>query len=309
VVPVIKLSSEPKLLIDAFRTIGFAYLEDHGVSTDLQSRLIKSAETFFAQPLDTKMKYAMKNSGKAWRGYFPVGGELTSGKPDLKEGFYFGIDHPPQHPNLNRPTFGQNPWPDAALKAAVTEYMREMKRVSTALLEMVAEGLSLERDFFRKAFSAEPTEFFRIFAYPMHTTKDDDWGVREHTDMGFLTVLKQDDSGGLQAKHIDGHWVDVPPRPNALVLNIGDMLEFWTGGVLRSTPHRVRNPARQNRFSYPYFFDPNWNSSLEPIDPKRLAQFPKSVTKRWDGLELHALKSTYGEFVWNKISKVFPDLA
>ena len=201
------------------------------------------------------------------------------------------------------------------MKSVVTAYMAEMKRVSFQVMDLIATGLGLEAGFFRKSFTSEPTEFFRIFGYPQHAfaSAADEWGVREHTDMGFLTVLKQDHSGGLQAKMLKGEWAEVPPRDNAFVLNIGDMLEFWTGGVLRSTPHRVRNQGANERFSYPYFFDPNWNSTLRPIPPNRLAHFamPLRVSKRWDGLVLHSLSadSTYGDFVWKKISKVFPDLA
>jgi len=305
------LDGPPAELIAAFRTMGFAYLDNHGVSVDLQKNLERVAGDFFARPLDYKLKFAMKNSGRAWRGFFPVGGELTSGKPDQKEGFYFGVDHLPTHRLAGQPTFGQNPWPNPEMRAVVTEYMNEMKRVATQLMSKIAEGLGLEREYFAKAFTAEPTEFFRIFGYPKHDSTGDEWGVREHTDMGFLTILKQDESGGLEAKDVNGKWVPIPPLPNTFVLNIGDMLEFWTGGVLRSTPHRVRNPAKAERFSYPYFFDPGWTASLKPIAPEKLKQFPKAnrVDKRWDDLDLHALRSTYGEFVWNKISKVFPDLA
>ena len=200
------------------------------------------------------------------------------------------------------------------MRKAVTEYMTEMKRVSSQVMSLLARGLGLEPDYFKSAFTEEPTEFFRIFGYPQldSAARADEWGVREHTDMGFLTVLKQDHSGGLQAKMVNGEWTDVPPIANTFVLNIGDMLEFWTGGVLRATPHRARNQGTVERFSYPYFFDPNWNSSLRPIDPALLGHFtmPKRVAKRWDSLELHALSgnSTYGDFVWSKISGVFPGL-
>jgi isopenicillin N synthase-like dioxygenase len=312
-VPVVHLknSRDPAAdLVRAFRTIGFAYLEGHDVSQTLQIDLERVAGEFFAKPLAEKNAFEMKNCGRAWRGYFPVGGELTSGKPDQKEGFYFGIDHPASHPQVlkSTPTFGLNPWPNAEVKTVVTAYMSEMKRVSFQLMELIARGLGLEAGYFQSAFTNEPTELFRIFSYPPQAAE---WGVREHTDMGFLTILKQDLSGGLQAKRVDGEWTDVPPRDDAFVLNIGDMLEFWTGGVLRSTPHRVRNPGAGARLSYPYFFDPQWDASLRPIDPAKLAHFPKPerVHKRWDNLELHALSSTYGEFVWKKISGVFPALA
>jgi isopenicillin N synthase-like dioxygenase len=319
-IPVIHLRSatEPaRDIVAAFRTIGFAYLEGHGVSQELQARLEQCSADFFALSLAEKMKFDMRTSGLAWRGFFPLGGELTSGRPDQKEGFYFGVEHSANHPAVRQrlPTFGANPWPNEEIETVVTEYMCEMKRVSGHVMELVAEGLGLPKDFFRKAFGTEPTEFFRIFGYPKHefAAGRDEWGVREHTDMGFLTVLKQDRSGGLQARMVSGDWTEVPPRDDAFVLNIGDMLEFWTGGILRSTPHRVRNQGASERFSYPYFFDPNWHASLRPIAPELLAHFakPRLKEKRWDNLELHALSpnSTYGEFVWQKISGVFPQLA
>lgn len=319
-VPVIHLqnSADPaQEIVAAFRTIGFAYLEGHGVSTELQMRLEEAAAAFFLNPEQEKMRFSMKSAGRAWRGYFPPGGELTAGRPDRKQGFYFGVDHSPKHPSVlaGLPTFGMNPWPNDEMKIAVTEYMAEMKRVSFEVMGLIARGLGLGENYFNKAFLGEPTEFFRIFGYPKHEfdLRADEWGVREHTDMGFLTILKQDRSGGLQAKTLNGEWADVPPKENSFVLNIGDMLEFWTGGVLRSTPHRVRNPGLAERFSYPYFFDPNWNASLQPIAPELLDRFdkPGRVAKRWDSLELHALsaQSTYGDFVWKKISNVFPGLA
>ncbi len=319
-VPVIHLqnSTAPgQELVAAFRTVGFAYLEGHGVSEDLQARLEQTAAEFFGRPVSEKMKFEMKTAGRAWRGYFPPGGELTGGRPDRKEGFYFGIDHSPLHPNVVKrvPTFGVNPWASPKMQTVVTAYMTEMKRVALQTLTLIAGGLGLDATDLEKLFTGEPTEFFRIFGYQKHeyASADDEWGVREHTDMGFLTILKQDRSGGLQAKSVNGEWLDIPPRENAFVLNIGDMLEFWTGGVLRSTPHRVRNLSTAQRFSYPYFFDPNWNASLMPIAPAKLAHFDKisRVAKRWDNLELHALSpdSTYGDFVWKKISKVFPGLA
>jgi 2OG-Fe(II) oxygenase superfamily len=95
-------------------------------------------------------------------------------------------------------------------------------------------------------------------------------GVREHTDYGFLTILLQDQSGGLQVRSLDGEWIDAPPVDDSFVVNIGDMLELWTHGLYRATPHRVRNKGTGDRLSFPLFFDPNWQSSLAPIDPSLL---------------------------------------
>jgi isopenicillin N synthase-like dioxygenase len=323
-VPVIDLgrSTNPGTeLVDAFRTIGFAYVQGHGVPCPLQVELERVAQEFFSLPEHKKTAFDMKKSRRAWRGYFAVGKELTSGKADQKEGFYFGVDHSPEHPGVQQgwPTFGLNPWPSSAMKRIVTEYMAEMKTLAFRIMSLVAVGLRLEPRFFGSCLGNQPTELFRIFGYPRHdfAGSSEEWGVREHTDMGFLTILKQDASGGLEAKTLGGEWVGVPPRDDAFVLNIGDMLEFASRGVLRSTPHRVRNPSQQERFSYPYFFDPNWNWQLQPIDQHLLKDFsPASMpgsgsVRRWDNLELHALPAgtTYGDFVWQKIRAVFPELA
>ena len=90
------------------------------------------------------------------------------------------------------------------------------------------------------------------------------WGVREHTDYGLLTILLQDDTGGLQVRSPTG-WIDVPPDPDAFVCNIGDMLERMTAGRYRSTPHRVRNTTRRSRLSFPFFFDPGWDAVVRPV--------------------------------------------
>ena len=131
--------------------------------------------------------------------------------------------------------------------------------------------------------------------------------------MGFLTALLQDDSGGLEAKSTDGAWIKVPPIRGTLVINLGDMLEYWTHGVYRATPHRVKHHGRQGRLSMPFFFDPNWDATLEPIDLNLIQAHPRQHQdhQRWDQLDLLSLDAsmTYGEFVWNKIKHVFPHFA
>ena len=140
--------------------------------------------------------------------------------------------------------------------------------------------------------------------------------------MGFLTVLLQDQEGGLQAQLRSGVWVDVPPKEHTLVVNIGDMLELWTWGHLRATLHRVKSPTpntslTSGRLSFPFFFDPAWDAPLTRIDRTLLPSknnaydAQSKASERWDGLDLSQLndKTTYGQFVWRKVSHVFPHLA
>jgi isopenicillin N synthase-like dioxygenase len=265
----------------------------------------------------------MEKAGKAWRGYFPVGGELTSGKPDQKEGIYFGTELSGSNEEVKKgtPMHGANLWPAsqelASFKKDVLDYMQRMTKLGQTLMEGIALSLGLPRDYFVQRFTTDPTTLFRIFNYPKHVWSQsaDEWGVREHTDMGFLTILLQDDSGGLQAKAKDGKWIEAPPVPGTFVINIGDMLEVWTRGIFRATPHRVRNQAPGDRISLPFFFDPNWNASLKPIERKLLPTqyIPLSFgeDRLWDGVNLAKLQPdmTYGDFAWGKVRTVFPSLA
>jgi isopenicillin N synthase-like dioxygenase len=131
------------------------------------------------------------------------------------------------------------------------------------------------------------------------------WGVGEHTDYGLLTLLAQDDLGGLQVRAVDGSWIDVDPTPGALVCNLGDMLERLTGGRYRSTPHRVRNTSDRGRLSFPYFFDPSWDATVPTLP---LDDAPLPAAGRWDGSDVTAWEGTYGDYLTAKVSKVFPQL-
>ena len=127
----------------------------------------------------------------------------------------------------------------------------------------------------------------------------------EHTDYGLLTLLAQDDSGGLQVAAPEG-WIDAPPIPGTLVCNIGDMLDHLTGGWYRSTPHRVRNLSGHGRLSFPFFLDPGFAAEAPPL-PDRAAAGDDG-RRRWDGQDLRAFTGTYGDYLLGKVSKVFPQL-
>src|SRR5438093_1107859 len=166
----------------------------------------------------------------------------------------------------------------------------------------------LEPSYFADRYTRDPLVLFRIFNYPSTRDEPPDeetWGVGEHTDYGLLTILRQDDAGGLQVKS-PGGWLDAPPIPNAFVCNIGDMLDRMTGGFYRSTPHRVRNPSRRARLSFPFFFDPNVDAEVKPIDPGSVVIDDKD--ERWDRSSVHEFRGTYGDYLLAKVLKVFPEL-
>jgi isopenicillin N synthase-like dioxygenase len=302
--PVIDLGSSdvPSQIASACRSTGFFYVSGHGVPPSLLTSLDAAARSFFSLPDEEKRSIEMARGGSAWRGWFPVGAELTSGEPDRKEGLYFGTELPAGHP---LPLHGPNLFPAQvpALRPLVLSYLDELTAVAQKVLRGVAQSLDLAPDYFSSSYTADPTVLFRIFHYPPAT--DSGWGVGEHTDYGLLTLLAQDDNGGLQVHTPDG-WLEAPPLPDTFVCNIGDMLERLTGGWYRSTPHRVRNTSGRDRLSFPFFFDPAFTEEVPPL-PDRAA-VAEDGRRRWDDASPLAFEGTYGEYLTAKVAKVFPQL-
>lgn len=294
----------------ACRESGFFYVVGHGVDEGLQARLRELSREFFAQDVEAKLRIRMALGGRAWRGYFRVGDELTSGRPDQKEGLYFGTELPPDHPlvQAGTPMHGPNLFPaePAGLREAVLEYMAALTQLGHRLMAGLALSLGLEESYFADRYTGEPLTLFRIFNYPPPSDPEL-WGVGEHTDYGLLTILLQDDAGGLEVRSRSG-WVAAPPVPGSFVCNIGDMLDRMTQGVFRSTPHRVRNPAPRDRLSFPFFFDPGFFARVQPIDLPGVEAPPGDQDERWDRANIHAFQGTYGEYLLNKVGKVFPEL-
>lgn len=253
----------------------------------------------------------MKLGGKAWRGYFKVGDELTSGKPDIKEGIYFGTELDNTHPKVQAgtPMHGANLFPTQPqdFTNVVLNYMNQVTKVGHLIMKGMALSLGLKADYFNKNYTADPLILFRIFHYPYHPKTDAElWGVGEHTDYGLLTILKQDDCGGLQVKS-RGNWIDAPPIENTFICNIGDMLDKMTGGLYRSTPHRVLNTSGKNRLSFPLFFDPGFDTHPKRIENINIDTIDDREA-RWDKSNVHDFSGTYGDYILGKVSKVFPDL-
>lgn len=296
-----------RALAAACRESGFFYAVGHGVAPELLTRLFAGSRRFFALPEPAKLEIAMARGGRAWRGYFPVGGELTSGRPDLKEGLYFGEELGPEHPRVRAglPLHGANLFPAQVpeLRPAVLSAIAALTSVGHALIAGIGRALELPEGWFARHYTAEPTVLFRVFHYP--PASEEGWGVGEHTDYGLLTLLVQDEVGGLEVRTPHG-WISAPPLPGALVCNLGDMLDRLTGGYFKSTPHRVRNTSGRSRLSVPLFFDPDFTAEVRPL-PAREAAVDDGA-ERWDGRSVHAFSGTYGDYLMEKVSRVFPAL-
>ncbi len=295
----------------ACRSLGFFRITGHRLDPNLILRLDRHSRAFFAQPGDVKAAIAMPLAGSAWRGWFPVGGEVTSGTPDRKEGIYVGLEHPVDHPRVaaGTPLHGSNLFPAGELGPATMAWVNALVPVANAVMRGIALGLGLPTDWFETTLTTDPTVLFRIFHYPALPDNDrsDQWGVGEHTDYGLLTLLAQDHCGGLQVRTPNGEWIEVPAEPDVLVCNLGDMLDRLTEGRYRSTPHRVRNLSGQSRLSFPFFFDPSWDAVVTGLP---LADTPPAddADRRWDGASLRAWTGSYGDYLSAKVARVFPGL-
>jgi len=269
---------------------GFFTVVGHGIDPARLDALDREARAFFALPREENARIAMIHGGRAWRGWFGVGEELTDGVPDRKEGLYFGTELDPEDPRVlaGVPLHGANLFPrrPAGLRDEVLTHLVAGTDLARRLLRGMAMGLGHPDRWFDETICADPVVLFRIFHYPALDADEaptGPWGVAEHTDYGLLTLLHQDASGGLEVHGPDG-WVEVPPERGALVCNLGDMLAAISGGRYRSTPHRVHPPGAGGRISAPLFLDPSWDARVPGV-PGR-----------------------YGEYLTAKVSRVFPAL-
>ncbi|MFK7825788.1 MAG: isopenicillin N synthase family dioxygenase [Oligoflexales bacterium] len=310
-------------IASACQEYGFFMVKNHGISINLLNDILKISRQFFASPNKAKMKISMNHSGLSWRGYFPPGHELTANLPDAKEGLYFGREEGVNYQGDERvPLTGPNQFPKnfPSMRPLVLSYLKELESLAQDLMTAFAIALLgyNQKDYFRLQFRDKPTILFRLFNY-LSKHPGSSWGVGEHTDYGFLTLLYQDQIGGLQVKTLSNDWIDVDPLPETFVVNIGDMMEFWSEGRFIATPHRVKPPdSGRDRISMPFFFDPAFDAILKPIPSENFLPLYQKVDlpkefKRWDGMALNTNIEfpfkTYGDYLWHKVSQVFPKLA
>jgi isopenicillin N synthase-like dioxygenase len=255
----------------ACRHIGFFYITGHGVPQDLVDRVFAEAKRFFAQSTDKKAQIAIERS-PCHRGYFALGGEnLDPAKQkdagDFKEGVKIGRDLAPDHPAVlaGTPLHGPNQWPAdlPGWRETMQLYYDTLRDLGRRLMGGFALSLALPESYFEPWLTG-PMATLGPLHYPPQRGRitETRLGAGAHTDFGCLTILAQDAAGGLQVRNSAGVWIDAPPVPGSFVVNIGDMMERWTNGLFCSTLHRVINTSGIDRYSLPFFFDPDFDAPV-----------------------------------------------
>ena len=252
----------------ACRDVGFFYVVDHGVSSELMTEAFAQSKRFFALPLADKQRIAIETIGGN-RGYSGLMHEaLDPGQgPDMKEAFNVGFDLEPDDPELlaRQPFRALNAWPDLpGFRQTLLAYYDACAALGQRIHRAFSHDLGVETGYFAKKFD-RPMATLRLLRYPAASGGDERIGAGAHTDYGNLTLLATDDVGGLEVCTRSGEWIDAPAMPGAFVVNIGDCLMRWTNDVYVSTPHRVVNRSGRERYSIAFFFDPNPDAEVAVI--------------------------------------------
>ena len=265
---------------EALSRVGFMLVTGHGVAPLLASGVRAAAREFFALPEPVKQRYAVSVNGRGW---LPPGVEAngysegTITPPDMKQSFSFGADRATGDPEVDDYWFAANVWPAEvpAMQSVVSEYLRNMQTLADELLVIGAVALGIEADFFTR-HTSHATHTMNVNWYPpVAVTGEPEPGqfrIGPHTDFGTVTILDREPGrGGLQVWNEADGWEDAPYDPNALTINIGDLLARWTGDRWRSNRHRVLPPQadapEEDLVSLVYFYEADHNTVVNSMQP------------------------------------------
>jgi isopenicillin N synthase-like dioxygenase len=281
--------------------IGFLYVVGHPIRRSDVEAVREASKKFFALPEKQKLALRIDNN---FRGYLPFAGStiVTSSvaavsKANQSESIFFmhEIDAHDPRAVAGKPLQGPNQWPhEAALpgfRSTIERYVQEMTTLARKMVSTIAISLELPADSLDRHFK-EPTTFLRLIHYPTQPKEEGLFGSAPHTDYGFITLLAQDNVGGLEVKNKSGEWVPAPPIPDSFVMNVGDILARWSNDRFLSTPHRVINLSGRERYSQPFFFDPSMEAMIESLS----VCVPEGSAPKYEPV-------VYGDYLMERIDK------
>ncbi|CAN1773167.1 Protein DMR6-LIKE OXYGENASE 1 [Linum perenne] len=277
-IPLIDLSAAPEMkLVEQIRNAckewGFFQVINHGVSLEVREKMEAASREFFGQPLEEKRK--VRRDENKVLGYYDT--EHTKNVRDWKEVFDFAVEDPTFITSSHLAddhgvSEWRNQWPDSPSglrilhREACEQYAREVEKLAYKVLELIAMSLGLKPERLN-GFFEDQTSFVRLNHYPPCPVPHLALGVGRHKDAGALTVLAQDDVGGLEVKRkSDEEWVYVQPTPDAYIVNVGDIIQVWSNEAYESVEHRVMVNSERERFSIPFFFNPSHYTVVQPLE-------------------------------------------
>lgn len=253
----------------AYGQTGFGYIVGHGIDPGLRAAVFEASKRFHALPMNAKQAIALDRNH---RGYIAINTstDVTSDlaevtKPNQSASFMMMREDAVADPEVY--LSGPNQWPELeGFRESCEAYAAAMTGLGHRLMRLALQALGVRDDRALAAFET-PTLWLRLLHYPPQSAQapDDLYGSAPHKDFGCLTLLAQDDVGGLQVQTPSGQWVDAPPMEGAFVVNVGDMLHRMSNGRFLSTPHRVINRTGRERYSVPFFFDPHVSAEIAPL--------------------------------------------
>ncbi len=273
----------------AYGETGFGYVINHGIDPALRAAVFAASKKFHALPEAAKSSITLDRNH---RGYIAINTSTDINselavvtKPNQSASFMMMREDVQVDPRVY--LSGPNQWPELeSLREACEAYVQAMSGLGRQLMSLALDALGVADRFILDAFET-PTIWLRLLHYPPQSPEapDDLFGSAPHKDFGCLTLLAQDDVGGLQVRTPAGKWVNAPPIRDAFVVNVGDMLHRLSNGRLLSTPHRVINRTGRERYSVPFFFDPHVSTEIAPLPctgppPVRAAEFRNLFARR-----------------------------
>jgi isopenicillin N synthase-like dioxygenase len=253
--------------------IGFYYIVNHGVASNLVNEAIGQVKALHSLPIEEKFKLKVD---KDTTGYIPIKSTMYvttdaghNDNYDLNENYRIVRDREINHPSIlaGRRFCGPNKWPDSDLlpdfKSIMLNYYSAMESLGRKMLPLYSRALDLAPDYLDRFFT-DPMWFTRNVHYPPMKGDKNQFGISPHSDHGFITLLPVSKVPGLEVKTQDGKWISGDYVEGAIIVNSGDFMKKWTNGRFIATPHRVL-PPREDRYISAFFFNPNWDVMSSPL--------------------------------------------
>ena len=284
---------------------GFFYIANHGISEELIQSAFEANRRIHRLPVAEKSAIKLNR----WhRGYQPFASSTLKSSqhfaparhPNQLESFMIRHEVDPSAPGyMVKDLSGPNQWPeDPWFRDVIIRFNAAVTALGHRMLKLLSMAAGEAPDWFDRFFVPAST-CLRLIHYPPAPAMrpDDLFGIHPHTDYGFLTLLTQDDIGGLQVRRPDGTWMEAAPVPGTFILNVGDALERWTNNRFCSTAHRVINASTdRDRYSIAMFFDPHVDAEIECL--------PRFVEEAGSA---HYAPVRFGDYFTNRLNANFPD--